>query len=62
METENWSLGFGKMEVVRDIDDNILVCYWEGRGLNTWWKWIQEKRVVRDGRCCIQVTLWRGCY
>lgn len=26
MEAENWSLEFVKMDIVRDIDDNILVC------------------------------------
>lgn len=45
----HWKLG--KMAVVRDIDENILVCYWEGRRLKAWWKWIQENRAVRDGRC-----------
>lgn len=29
-ETRNWSLEFGKMEVMGGIDKNISVCSWEG--------------------------------
>lgn len=44
MKTENRSLKFGKMEVNRNTDNEILVCCWEVG------EWVLESLAVGDSR------------
>lgn len=44
MKIENWSLKFGKMEVNRNTDNEILVCCWEVG------EWVLESLAAGDSR------------